>query len=105
MNASSTSAGTSENGPYLRNPAVIERRVRNTCLLVPVMSSFEELDSLYSLNATAQLIWRKACDGLDDASIARQFADTFDVSLEAARADTQAVLSELCALKLLTKTR
>ena len=84
MKASSTSAGTSGTGPYLRNPAVIERRVRNTCLLVPVMSSFEELDSLYTLNATAQLIWRKACDGLDDASIASQLADKFEVSIEAA---------------------
>jgi hypothetical protein len=105
MKADSTPADTSKTGPYRRNPAVVERRVRNTCLLVPVMSSFEELDSLYSLNATAQFIWSKACDGLDAASIASQLADAYDVPLEVAQADTHAVLSELCALNLLTKTR
>ena len=89
---------------YRKNPALVERRLRDTCLLVPVMSSFDELDCLYSLNATAQFIWRKACDGLDDQSIALQLAETYDVAIEEAQADAQAVLSELCAMHLLTKT-
>ena len=88
---------------YRKNPALVERRLRGTCLLVPVMSSFDELDSLYSLNATAQFIWRKACDGLDDQSIAIQLAKTYDVPVGEAQTDTQAVLSELCAMQLLAK--
>ena len=67
------------------------------------MSSFDELDCLYSLNATAQFIWQKACEGLDDQSIALQLADAYDVPIEKAQTDTQAVLSELCAMQLLTK--
>ncbi len=87
---------------YSKHPAVVERRLRNTCLLVPVMASFEELDSLYSLNETAQFIWHKACDGLDKQAIALQLAETFGVPIEEARADAQSVLSELCEMKLLT---
>ncbi len=104
MKTDFTPADTSESGPYRKNPAVVERRVRNTCLLVPVMSSFDELDSLYSLNATAQFIWSKACEGLDDPAIALQLADAYDVPDEQAQADTQTVLSDLCALKLLTRS-
>ncbi len=86
---------------YRKNPALVERHLRDTCLLVPVMSTFEELDSLYSLNSTAQFIWSKAGEGLDSRSIARELADTYDIPAEKGLADTQATLSELCAMQLL----
>jgi len=89
---------------YYRNPTVVERRLRDTCLLVPVMATFEELDSLYSLNETAHFIWRKACDGLDDQGIALQLAESYDVPIAQAQTDTQAVISELCEMQLLAKS-
>lgn len=89
-------------GTYRKNSALVERHLRDTCLLVPVMSTFAELDSLYSLNSTAQFIWSKACEGMDAQSIARELTDTYDIPVERALADTQAVLAQLCTMQLLT---
>ncbi|HMP72742.1 MAG TPA: PqqD family protein [Kiritimatiellia bacterium] len=83
------------------HPALVERNLRNTCLLVPVMHTFEELDSLYSLNETAQLIWQGVRNGQDPHAIAESLSRTYDIDPEQATLDVQATLGELIDLGLL----
>jgi hypothetical protein len=55
----------------------------------------EALDSIISLNETAEFIRTKAGLGLDAIAISKSLADEFEIDQESATADVIAVLAEL----------
>jgi hypothetical protein len=83
---------------FAKSGNIIERKVRDERILVPVMGSMEALDSLYTLDETAGRIWDAAVAGTDEDAIARKLCEEYDVPAETARADVRATLDELVRL-------
>jgi len=80
---------------FERNEKIVERCIRGEYILVPVMQSEAALDSLYTLNETAGLIWREASSGIHDEDIMKHLSNRFDVDNDTARKDVTRILAEL----------
>lgn len=80
---------------YIRSPSIVDRKVREEHLLVPLHGRDGRLDSLYTLNETAALVWNAIADNLTDAEIAARLTEEYDVDSATALADAQQVLREL----------
>jgi len=90
---------------FIQSDRIIERKIRDERILVPVMGSMEALDSIYTLDETAGRIWDAAIAGTDEDEIGRKLCEEYDVPAETARKDVRAILDELVrlgALKLLS---
>ena len=67
---------------YRRNPDFVFRQIADEMILVPIKQKVGDLDSLYSLNATAGRTW-DLLDGMRDlAGIRDVLADEFDIGEE-----------------------
>ncbi len=66
-------------GRYRRNPDFVFRQIADEMILVPIKQKVGDLESLYSLNATASRIW-DLLDGTEDlADIRDVLASEFDI--------------------------
>jgi len=74
---------------------MVSRKIRGESILVPIASTMEALDSIISLNETAEFIRTKAGQGMNSKSICRELMNEFDVDQETAESDVTAVLTEL----------
>jgi hypothetical protein len=83
---------------FTKSGNIIERKIRDERILVPVMGSMEALDSIYTLDETAARIWDAAITGADEDEIGRKLCEEFDVPAATARADVHATLDELVRL-------
>lgn len=88
---------------YQRSTSVVERRIRGEHVLVPIMGSLEKLDSIYTLNETAGLVFTRAAAGTDPEEIAREIERTYQVEPARAREDVARVLRDLVHLGALEK--
>ena len=86
------------NRRFKKSGDLVERRIRDEHILVPIMKNMASLDSIYTLNETAAVIWQLATEGLAENEIAERIATDFDVPTETAAADTRRVLDELVHL-------
>lgn len=85
---------------YQQNSQVVARQVRGDCILVPVVSSEEALDSIYVLNETASFIWAKiAAAGCTRDKIVSQLVEEYEVTESQAEADVDMVLGDLVGIK------
>ena len=80
---------------YRKSDKVVERRIRGEHVLVPIMGSLEQLDSIYTLNETAGLVFSRAAAGTPLDEVARELVQTYRVSPEQARADVDRVVRDL----------
>ena len=80
---------------YTPSQTVIERKVREEHILVPLHGEAGRLDSLYTLNETASLVWDAISENLTDEQIAAKMTEEYDVDSATAIADVQQVLREL----------
>ena len=87
---------------FKQSPDVVERTVREARILVPLTQDTARLDSIYTLNATAALIWDRARSGVSEPEIAAELAQRFDVDAQRAAADVATILNDLVAMKALT---
>lgn len=83
---------------FIQSGRIIERKIRDERILVPIMDSMEALDSIYTLDETAGRIWDAAIAGADEDAITRKLREEYDVPAETARADVRAILDELVNL-------
>jgi hypothetical protein len=90
---------------FKRSDRLVERKIRGDRILVPIAGAVEELDSLYTLNETAALIWDKACAGCDEAAILDAVVAEYEVAEEKARADVARVLNDLVAVGALSRSK
>ena len=88
---------------YSPSPSVVERRIRGEHILVPIMGSLEALDSIYTLNETAGLIYSLAASGQDPESIATELVRHFKVERTVAEEDVRRVLRDLTQLGALVE--
>lgn len=88
---------------YRLNPDVVARRIRGESILVPIASTMDALDSIMSLNETAEFIRDRAASGLETGAIRDAVAEMYDVEPETAAQDVQQVLTELVSLGVLQR--
>lgn len=82
---------------FVKSDCVVERKVRNSRILVPLENSNARIDSIYTLNPMAAFIWDQALLGLSDDEIVSRITAKFDVDEPSARKDAEQLLNELVA--------
>lgn len=90
---------------YRPSENVVERRIRGEHVLVPIMGSLEQLDSIYTLNETAGLVYTRAASGADAPAIAAEIARIYRVTPAQARADVDRVLRDLVHIGALAEVK
>ena len=84
---------------YVRSPGFVARRVAGEVVLVPVHRGSDDPRDrsaiLYVLNETGEELWDALSTGREAGELARNLTMTFDVSLDTARTDVEAFLSDL----------
>lgn len=88
---------------YSANTDVVARRIRGESILVPIANTMDGLDSIISLNETAEFVRSKAANGHDATSIVEAMVSTYDIEAEDAVRDVALVLKELESLGALKK--
>ena len=83
---------------FSKSSAIVERKIRDEHLLVPIARTEATLDGFFVLNETAQFIWTQAIAGRDEEDIAVQLAAEFEASPAEAANDTRRVLDELLSI-------
>ena len=90
---------------YVKGNSVVERKVRESRILVPLGNDSARLDSLYTLNPMASFVWDQAQLGLSDDEIVSRVADDYDVDQDTARRDTQDLLAQLVSIGALRRAQ
>ena len=80
---------------YVKSENVVERRVRGSCILVPLAGEGARIDSLYTLNEMGAWIWERAAAGTPEERIAAGVVEEFDVDADTARGDVGRLLAQL----------
>ena len=82
---------------FTKSDSVVERKVRNSRILVPLNNSNARIDSIYTLNPTGAFVWDMVLLGLSDDEIVARLTDEYNVGEDSARQDTERLLNELMA--------
>jgi hypothetical protein len=89
-------------GKYVRSAGFVARRVAGEMVLVPVHRGSDDPRDrsalLYVLNESGEHLWQALSTGQEADELARKLTMTFDVSLDTARADVEAFLSDLLGI-------
>lgn len=88
---------------YRKSENVVERRIRGENVLVPIMGSLEQLDSIYTLNETAGQVFTRAAAGAELPDIARELVDRYHVSAARAQEDVERVVRDLVQIGALAE--
>jgi hypothetical protein len=83
---------------FSKSDGIVERRIHDEHILVPIRKDVADLNSLYTLNEVASFIWQRAIEGLEEPDIVARLRDAFDVDPAKAASDTTRILDELVAL-------
>ena len=66
-----------------------------TCYAIAVGKTAAKFKGMVKLNETAEFIWKKIAEGLDEAEILKEIVKTYDVTEETAAADLNKIIAEL----------
>ena len=89
---------------FTKSNEVVERKVRDNLILVPLKTGSARLDALYTLNDTAGFIWHQIDrDMMEDELVARVMAE-YEVDEARAQDDVRRVLDSLTAVGALVLT-
>lgn len=80
---------------FITSPDLVTRRVGGETILVPVRGHVADLESIYTLNDVASLIWERLERGASIATVVEVVCREYAVAPEEARADVTAFLEEL----------
>ena len=80
---------------YRPSENVVERHIRGEHILVPIMGTLEKLDSIYTLNPTAGLVYSQAAAGREVPAIAGEITRRYEVTPEQAHQDVERILRDL----------
>ena len=80
---------------YKKSDSIVSRKIGDEFILVPIRQDVGDLESIYTLNETAALIW-ELIDGKTEASkIKERIVEEFDVEPEEAEKDLIEHLQQL----------
>ena len=80
---------------FRRSDDVVERKVRDSLILVPLGTEAARIDSLYTLNEMGGLIWSEAAKGAAEDEIVVAIAGEYEADAETIRRDCRRLLDEL----------
>jgi len=83
---------------YAKNPDYVQRDVAGECILVPIRRNLTESNSIYVLNDTGAVLWRRI-DGIRSVqTISDEFVQEYDVTVEQLRQDFHTLLIDLLSI-------
>jgi hypothetical protein len=88
---------------FKRSDAIVFRKIGDECLLVPIRQGVGDLESLYTLNATAARIWELLDGTAKGTEIRDKIMEEFDVTPEEAEQDLVHHLEELAGIKAIVE--
>jgi hypothetical protein len=80
---------------FCRDEDVVQRRIGNDVVLVPITHQFGDLENIFALNDTAAYIWQQIDGQRSFAEIYRLVASQYDIAEDVARSDVADYLREL----------
>jgi hypothetical protein len=80
---------------YEKTSSVVERKIRNSLILVPMKTGPSRLEALYTLNETSGFIWNALAPGTSEDELVSRLVDEYEVDSETARSDIRRILAEL----------
>jgi hypothetical protein len=83
---------------YRVSENMVERRVRNEHILVPLARTEATLDSIFTLNPSASFIWGRLAANLPTDRIAAELQAEYAVDAATAERDVAATVSQLLAI-------
>ena len=89
---------------FTRSDGVVERKVRDSLILVPLKTGSARLDALYTLNETAGFIWSQLGANVSEDELAARLMAAYAVDETTARSDVHRVLDRLAAIGALEIT-
>ena len=81
---------------------VVERKVRDNLILVPMKTGPARLDALYTLNEAASLLWQELDGETTEAKLVSRLLAEYEVGEATARQDIDRILNELAAIGAVT---
>lgn len=88
---------------YEKSEQIVDRKVRDERILVPIGGHVDELKALFTLNPVAAFIWDQAIAGHTVPEIGAEVARHFDIDETTATTDTRAILRQFVELGALRK--
>jgi hypothetical protein len=90
---------------FIKGKDLVTRNVAGETIIVPVRNNVGNLDSIYTLNEVATMIWQ-LIDGKNSVSeIAEEICTTYEVTPEEAKKDTVDFLKSLEEAGLIQEIR
>ena len=86
---------------YRQNANVVDRIVAGEHLLVPVSGDVVDMRHLFSLNRTAQTIWKVLAHASTEEQVVEAITSEFNVDARVARQDVKELLNTLLERKLI----
>ena len=80
---------------YKKSDAVVSRKIGDEFILVPIRQDVGDLESIYTLNETAALIWELINGKLKVSEIKESLLEAFEVEPEEAEKDLIEHLQQL----------
>ena len=89
---------------FIQSENVVERKVRDKLILVPLKTGPARLDAIYTLNETAACLWQQLRTVQTEDTLVSRLADQFTVTETIARADVRQFLNRLLAISAVKVT-
>ena len=80
---------------YKQCANIVTRKVAGEVLLVPVKGNLADMQQLFTLNETGELVWECLREGTTAEIIVQRITETFDVATATAQADVKELLDRL----------
>ena len=80
---------------FVRNSAVVSRKIAEETLIVPIRGGVGDLDSIFSLNPLGSDLWALLESGTTLAHMADWVVERYEVARELAIADITSFISDL----------
>ncbi len=85
---------------YKQKENIVTRKVAGEVLLVPVKGKLADMQQLFSLNETAEVIWQCLKNEQTEDDLVRKVMDTFNVEESTAKADVRELLERMLKREL-----
>ena len=82
-----------------KNPNMVERKIENETILLPLYKSSEEINSIYTLNKTASWIWDMIDGKREVSDIKKEALNKFDTTEKRFDKEMNKLLKDLKKIK------
>jgi hypothetical protein len=89
---------------YQRSPNVLQRRLGNESLLVPVKGNLADLQKIFSLNPAGETIWRALEQPCTPEELTRKVCDAYNIDEAIASRDVNRFIQEMTQRNLVEST-